>query len=212
MDRAPDALWPALDEPIVLALLEDEPCHGYGLYQKIGELFGSTVRKSHVYRVLDGLEEDGFALSREEQASSRTRFVYELTQDGLARLDDYRQIPTELRGVLASAFAPGIEQDGASALSNAQGGPGAPDTGTRLARGAPAEGWVVELLDQMPREASIEAPHASFTLERDPQAATWSLTVEHHEPGGYEGADACPLTFLYLAAIRLLLHREPPRS
>lgn len=56
----------------ILALLEDEPCHGYALAKKLG------VRGSTVYEHLDQLENAGYIEGEEEGR----RTVYRLTERG----------------------------------------------------------------------------------------------------------------------------------
>lgn len=205
MEAPRRTLWPALDEPVLLALLARSPTHGYEVFKKLEGFFGDAVRKSHVYRALNDLEDHGLARSSTENGEGRAKRVYELTDGGHARLADYGRLSEDLGGLLDSIFSGNEDHGGPS---------GNPEPRTRSNRSRteanplPPGAWVQQVLEVLPEDPAVEAPHARFEVSRDPSQGAWSLEVRAHEPGGYDGQEACPLTFLYLATIRLLF--DPP--
>lgn len=197
---APEVL-DGLIEGLVLHAIEREPSHGYGILKDLEGAIGTEPSKNRVYRVLRDLEEAGFVASEEVTEASRTRQVYSLTEDGAERLEAYRDLPGPFKTWLAGLF--GIDDAG-------------PTQGEAAGVEEPArveadEGWVQARLDELPAGASVQARHAEFSLERSPGQSRWRFEVERHEPGDYAGADACPLTFVYLAIQRLLYEADQPR-
>ena len=71
-------------DALVLAVLEGEPAHGYGIIRRL------QLRSSDVFRLAEGtvyptlhrLERDGLVKSRWTVASGRRRRVYRLTRAG----------------------------------------------------------------------------------------------------------------------------------
>jgi DNA-binding PadR family transcriptional regulator len=73
-----------------MLLLAEEPCHGYELIGRLGELeLGlESMDPSIIYRVLRHMENEGLATSRlNDSGSGPARKVYELTPEGLDVLD-----------------------------------------------------------------------------------------------------------------------------
>lgn len=206
MEAPRRTLWPALDEPVLLALLARSPTHGYEVFKKLEGFFGGAVRKSHVYRALNDLEDHGLARSSTENGEGRAKRVYELTEAGHERLTDFGRLSEDLGGLLDSIFSSNEDHGGPS---------GNPEPRPRSepprieAKALSREAWVHQVLDALPEAPPIQAPHARFEVSRDPSQGTWSLEVKAHEPGGYDSHERCPLTFLYLATVRLLF--EHPR-
>lgn len=190
-------------EGLVLHAIEEEPSHGYGILKDLEAAIGEEPSKNRIYRVLRDLEEEGFVESEEVTEESRTRQVYSLTPQGADRLREFRDLPAPFKGWLAGLF--GI--DGAGEPRRARDRTREPEP-TELET-EPEPGWVQEQLAQLPTDPPIQAPHARYTLDRAPGEGRWELTVERHDPGAYEGADECALTFVYLAIQRMLF--QTPR-
>ncbi len=82
----------------VLALLRDEPSHGYelkGAFEAaVGPQWG-PLNIGHLYQVLDRLSRDGLVSStRVEQSVKPDRVVYEITPAGCAELDGWMAAAT----------------------------------------------------------------------------------------------------------------------
>ena len=82
-----------LVEPALLAFLQSENLHGYGLLDKLEVLGLGSINPSVIYRILRDFEEIGFVRSDwdEEKTQGPPRRVYTLTADGeeaLARAAD----------------------------------------------------------------------------------------------------------------------------
>lgn len=73
-----------LIEPALLAFLNEEKMHGYGLLDKLGSLGLVSISPSVVYRILREFEEIGLVQSEweEEQTQGPPRRVYGLTAEG----------------------------------------------------------------------------------------------------------------------------------
>ena len=76
-------------EPAVLLVLRDYPGHGYELLEKLQELMpGERIDMGNLYRVLRGLEDEGFVRSEwEAELPGPAKRTYELTDDGRRLLD-----------------------------------------------------------------------------------------------------------------------------
>ena len=74
---------------VVLALLEEQPRHGYELIKELEERTGGAYRPSPgvVYPTLAMLEDEGFV---RQGAGETGRKLYELTDEGRAELDSRR--------------------------------------------------------------------------------------------------------------------------
>lgn len=74
---------------LVLAMLADEPLHGYAIARKIEELSGRALqmKEGTLYPMLRTLEQDELLVSEWEiQTSGPARKVYRITENGLAEL------------------------------------------------------------------------------------------------------------------------------
>lgn len=200
MGSVAQSLWPALDEPILLAILEDEPVHGYAAYQWLQSILGDAVRKSQVYQTLNRLEEKGMTQSTTVDGDGSRRRVYEPTEEGLTHLSQYRSLPKGLDDLLASIFT--AQQPSRESPTQEEAPP---------RRSTDEDAWVPTILDQLPDSPETRAPHAKYSVERSPNQGRWTLHVEHHEPANYKHSEACPLTFLYLAMVDLLLKEAMER-
>lgn len=80
----------SLTEPVLLILtsLADQPRHGYALMKDIEKLSGGRIRLSTgtLFGALRRLLENGWIERFEQEDRSRGKQVYELTQEGLRRL------------------------------------------------------------------------------------------------------------------------------
>jgi PadR family transcriptional regulator len=71
-------------DALVLAALEPEPAHGYGVIRRLRTRSSEVFRLAEgtVYPTLHRLERDGLVKSRWTSASGRRRRVYRLTRAG----------------------------------------------------------------------------------------------------------------------------------
>lgn len=81
----------AVQEPtfFILTALAEEPLHGYGVMQAVGELSGGRLRlrAGTLYAALDRLTDDGLVVvDREEAVDGRLRRYYRLTDSGVRAL------------------------------------------------------------------------------------------------------------------------------
>jgi len=89
-------------EPAVLLLLRERPAHGYELLERLGELTGEArVDMGNLYRVLRALEQEGIVTS-DWSDGKRT---YELTESGVALLDQWASSLREAEGVITQFLA-----------------------------------------------------------------------------------------------------------
>jgi PadR family transcriptional regulator, regulatory protein AphA len=82
----------------ILGVLSVSPSHGYDLCRELGERLGEiwTLRRSHIYALLAGLEKDG--LVRHERVGQETRptkKVYCITEEGIRTFLDWVRSPVE---------------------------------------------------------------------------------------------------------------------
>ncbi len=77
-----------LIEPALLAFLNEEKMHGYGLMDKLGSIGLKSINPSVVYRILREFEEIGLVQSawEEERTQGPPRRVYVLTEEGRSAL------------------------------------------------------------------------------------------------------------------------------
>lgn len=87
----PDQLKGHLD-PLLLAVLEGGPAHGYGLIEALCDRSGGVfdLGESTVYPALHRLERAGLVKSESVTVSGRSRRVYRLTRSGRRALADQR--------------------------------------------------------------------------------------------------------------------------
>src|SRR5262245_66492815 len=71
-------------DALVLATLEREPAHGYGIARRLRSLSDDVFRVSEgtIYPALHRLERDRLVLSRWQEAKGRRRRVYRITAAG----------------------------------------------------------------------------------------------------------------------------------
>lgn len=74
----------------VLMLLRNSPKHGYMLMQDIERHTQGRWKPSHsaIYKLLNGLEEEGFISSWEEKDGERARRVYKISEEGIKLLEE----------------------------------------------------------------------------------------------------------------------------
>jgi DNA-binding PadR family transcriptional regulator len=80
-----------------LALLADNPAHGYELKQALEHRFGAALPRlnaGQVYTTLSRLERDGLVKGSDVPDDSRQKRVYELTDAGRAALEEWVDAPT----------------------------------------------------------------------------------------------------------------------
>ena len=78
-------------EPAILLLLRERPAHGYDLLERLPELTGEQrVEMGNLYRLLRGLEEEGFVTSEWDEGSpGPAKRRYAITPHGLQLLDQW---------------------------------------------------------------------------------------------------------------------------
>lgn len=196
MEPVAEKALDGLLEGLVLHALGQEPSHGYGILKDLEGAIGETPSKNRIYRLLRELEDEGLVESDEVTEESRTKQVYRLTEGGVERLEAYRNLPGPFKAWVGGLFGVGSES---------------PTLETEDVRTTPevGSGWVREQLEALPVDEPVKAPHARFSLDRAPGEGRWVLTVERHDPGGYEGSQECPLNYVYLSIQRLLYETGP---
>jgi DNA-binding PadR family transcriptional regulator len=106
-------------QEVLLALLAGEPSHGYQLRARLQVALGplaEVLNPGHVYVTLTRLEKAGLVRAeRVGQADRPDRKVYELTADGLDRVDEWlrdtswpKPAPAEFHMKLVAAAAAGL--------------------------------------------------------------------------------------------------------
>lgn len=214
MAGIPDRLLDVLAESFTLHHVEAEPATPSEISEKLAAALDLAPPTERVSTVLKALEADDRIRPDDAESGS----CYLLTQDGARLLHSYRTLPAPVTGALGRLLhLGGDEAPSPSASGQEPQAPSAPpDQGISRPRAGLEdvdleEGWVGDVLDQLPIGPDVEARYARVSLDHEPGSNRWTLTVEQHDPGAYEGASACPLTFLYAAATRLL-YRPPRRS
>jgi len=76
---------------LLLAVLADEPLHGYAAIEELRRRGGFELPEGTVYPALHRLETAGFLASRWSSESGRRRRVYSLTRDGRRELVERRE-------------------------------------------------------------------------------------------------------------------------
>lgn len=94
-------------EFLVLAVLYDEPLHGYGIVQQIEERTGGRVqlRPGDVYRVIYRLEERGLLRNADRRITESTderRTYYGITEAGREVAQDEAEMLTGVSAALVS--------------------------------------------------------------------------------------------------------------
>jgi PadR family transcriptional regulator, regulatory protein PadR len=94
-------------DALVLAALDEEPAHGYGVIQRLRRRSNDVFRLAEgtVYPTLHRLERDGLVTSRWTAASGRRRRVYRITRSGREALNvrrlEWRTFSSAVEAVLA---------------------------------------------------------------------------------------------------------------
>jgi DNA-binding PadR family transcriptional regulator len=94
-------------DALVLAVLRDEPAHGYAVIEQLKRRSGGAfdLPEGTVYPVLHRLEAEGLLSSTWSTASGRKRRVYKLTRRGQSSLarrrDDWTSFANAVQAVLA---------------------------------------------------------------------------------------------------------------
>ncbi|HVW90547.1 MAG TPA: helix-turn-helix transcriptional regulator [Gaiellaceae bacterium] len=94
-------------DALVLAVLRDEPAHGYAVIEQLKRRSGGAfdLPEGTVYPVLHRLEAEGLLSSSWSTASGRKRRVYRLTRRGQNALvrqrDDWQSFANAVQAVLA---------------------------------------------------------------------------------------------------------------
>ena len=94
-------------DALVLAVLRDEPAHGYAVIEQLKLRSGGAfdLPEGTVYPVLHRLEAEGLLTSSWSSASGRKRRVYRLTRRGLGALarqrDEWKSFANAVQAVLA---------------------------------------------------------------------------------------------------------------
>lgn len=194
MAKVTDLLLEGLSEGLILRTVERGPAAPGDLLDELARLLGRPPDRKQVFPVLHRLEDHDRV--RPTEASGGQGKIYQLTQAGARRLAAYRSLPEPFKQTASELFhLPTRQRDQVDPAS-----PSPPAPPVEMAE----EGWVQACLAQLPDAPEVQAPFARVSLDREPRSRAWTLRVEQHEPGAYEGAQACPLTFLYAAASRLL--------
>ena len=85
-------------EYILLGLIDDEPAHGYALFEKLQKTPELSliwqVKRSKLYYLLDKLEKDGYLSSTtKKEGSYPERSVYKITSKGKEIFEDWLNAP-----------------------------------------------------------------------------------------------------------------------
>ena len=98
---------------MVLAVLQDEPAHGYAIVKRIRERAGQelTIKHGTLYPVLHGLERDGLVTGAwEHPENERPRKIYSITKAGSAELErhkaEWSRFAATINGVLGVRLEP----------------------------------------------------------------------------------------------------------
>ncbi len=197
----PILLLEGLGEGLILRTVEREPRGPAEIHDALARIVRQPPERKLVFPVLQRLEQADL-IRAPNQTDDRPK-RYHLTQAGARRLADHRELPASYKAAITDLL------DLPARSKRAAHEPGEPASAAQAPSGP--GGWVDRLLAQLPESPPVIAPYAQVSLAKDQAARAWTLRVEHHEARGYEGANACPLTFLYEAATRLLYGAEPRR-
>ena len=94
-------------EPALLLLLREQPAHGYELLEELpGLVGGERIDMGNLYRVLRGLEDEGFVRSEwVPGVPGPAKRMYELTDAGRRLLDGWADALRENQTLIASFLA-----------------------------------------------------------------------------------------------------------
>ncbi|MCA1707776.1 MAG: helix-turn-helix transcriptional regulator [Actinobacteria bacterium] len=93
-------------DPLVLAVVEQGPLHGYAIIEELRRRSGGEfdLPEGTIYPALHRLERLGFLSSRWDESHSRRRRVYELTRGGRRALAVKRDEWTGFRNAVGSVL------------------------------------------------------------------------------------------------------------
>jgi DNA-binding PadR family transcriptional regulator len=94
-------------DPLVLAVLEDGPRHGYGIIEQLRVRSDSVfdLPEGTVYPALHRLERAGLVTSGRESVNGRDRRVYRLSRRGRAALGERRKDWVEFSAAVSTVLA-----------------------------------------------------------------------------------------------------------
>jgi poly-beta-hydroxybutyrate-responsive repressor len=94
-------------EPALLLLLRERPAHGYELLEELPDLVGGErIDMGNLYRVLRGLEEEGFVRSEwQPGVPGPAKRTYELTDEGRRLLDVWAEALRENQTLIEAFLA-----------------------------------------------------------------------------------------------------------
>lgn len=198
--KVPTLVLKGLAEGLTLHAAEREGIDAPSLGDRFERLLDHRPHANQIESVLRDVQDADYVRSSGDEED-----VVQLTQEGARRLEAYRRLPQPFKRSLVELFRirPNAIVQEVDRRPSERGSPGEADSGR-------AEGWVQEALEEIPGEVEVQAQYARVSMDRDPAARCWTLRVEQHEPGRYPGAEACPLTFLYRAATRLISQAKGP--
>ena len=76
-------------------MLADEPLWGYKLMTRLRDDYGVKVGPPVIYPLLDSLEAEGLVEVDETHEGKRKRKIYNITKNGMERVEHYRGILLE---------------------------------------------------------------------------------------------------------------------
>ena len=94
-------------DSLVLAALEAEPSHGYGIIQQLRDRSRDVfnLAEGTIYPTLHRLERDGLVASSWTDASGRRRRVYKITRSGRKALGERRAEWRTFAGAVEAVLA-----------------------------------------------------------------------------------------------------------
>lgn len=202
MKGVPRLMFHGLAEGLILAAVEQQPASATALRERLGRQLGQTPPRDAVEPLLEELAAGDRVRAKGEEGESEP--TYHLTQEGARRLAAYRRLPA----ALAEAFEHLVSAGGEPSTNPGTGA--APEPASVSPEDAGS--WVEAALDRLPQGPPVRDPHAEVRLDRDTASGRWSLEVRGHTPGRCQDEGACPLSFLYRAAVALLYHREAAQT
>ena len=95
-------------DPLLLAVLEDRPLHGYGIIEQLRSRSNDVfdLPEGTVYPALHRLERAGLVRSKPEVVGGRTRRVYRLAPRGRAALAAQRRNWTRFASAVTIVLGP----------------------------------------------------------------------------------------------------------
>lgn len=99
---------------LIMAVLRDEPLHGYAIAREIERRSGAALRckEGTLYPALQALEREGLIRGQWEQGpNGRGRKVYSLTEEGLTRLAEERRVWEQFAAGVGKVLGGGDQDD-----------------------------------------------------------------------------------------------------